>query len=226
MRLGGKRLHLLCVGLVFGLLLVLLTGCDEPVAKTEKILQKTISAFETDFNECMDFSVFIKGHLLYFDTLEGYCGNDDVYDRFAEWESSLNEQYEGIQDLYIGSNLASGILGGLLNAVPFFGNKLSQFTENEIKNDSLFDEELWKRVASIRVNASNIRVSAEKQSADLNLEIIMRIDHTGFRNSNILKVLGGLNGFAEIKSRKTFSFTVTMQRNANDEWVFVAMQEV
>lgn len=204
---------------------LLLSGCGGgPGEKTEAVIQQTVAQFEDDFNECMDFSVFINGRALYFDLLEKYCGRDDVYDVFMEWEDSFNTQYESIRYLRTGGDLVGGLLSGLLGAIPFIGDALGGFTEKEMENDVLFDAAVWERVASVKASASHIQVSADGRSAELALDITIRIDHTRFRHSNILKALDGLNGFSDTKSSDTLSYTAVMEQASNGGWVFTDLR--
>lgn len=221
-----KRCHRLSVWLLLcSLLGIVLAGCQNAPStpRVEKQIQETVTRLEGDFNKCMDFSEFINGRSLFFTPLEKYCKNDDAYWVFSELEQVLNDNYQEIRYLRIGGALTGGIVGGILSDIPFFGDVLGDVAESEIENDVLFDEDVWKNVASVKIEVSNIVVAEDKKSASLQLDITIRLDHTRFRDSTIIQLLE-MNDYAQ-RVEETLTFDAEMESDKNGDWVFVSLVE-
>ena len=232
--------------LLFSLLILsLLSGCNsEPT--TEAKIRETLKTFENDLNDCMDFSNFLEGRKIRFTSLDNYFDNDNAYKIMSEYEQHLDDtnlhflHYNQLIMSYgtsFAGDVLGGIAGGLLGSLigDTLGNSLGStlgksisdtlkgISEEEIANDVLYDEAVWKGMADVTIKILKITVAPDEQSAEAEMDWIIRIDGTPLNDSRVVKLLKQTTDPDFTLEKETWELHAEMEINRYGDWVFTSL---
>ena len=216
------------------------------VAAAEQEIRDTLKSFDKDFNDCMDCSVLLHGRTLNFNPLRDYCENDDVYDLLSECEKEWNENARLVDYMRITKDLSGSLAGGLVGGAAGLlagnfagsvfgeaggkmvqgavGKSVTDVISGEIKDDPLFNETVWKDIASVRVKVVNVTVNNNGKRAAIEMDWVFRSDVSQMNNSKLLMYY--YTDLIELNSapvEEIWTVTAEMEKDRYDEWVFTEL---
>jgi hypothetical protein len=186
----------------------------------ERTVSRTVDNFIKDFNECVDFSVFIDGGNIDFAPVEKYFADNSAFAYIADMERDMNEILDLFRFLDIGVIVAGSVVGELAGLIPIFGDALGKLTQREIDNDPLFDRKVWAKFANVSAEASNIVINDNGESATLTVRMTFSTDFSVFKNSRILRLMGELDSLEDENMTETMLIRAAMEKQASGEWLF------